>query len=1388
MIRSPLRTFRLFALALAVSALFGTVFDVPALAAPPDVDVSGIGVPEPLEPWVPWVLAKHPDVDCPWVRGQRLCAWPGLLELDLDGRGGTFRLEVHVDREMDLALPGSRLHWPRDVTADGRPALLRRSGGGPVVRLDGGRHRLEGRFRWPRLPQALPLPQSFALVDLTIDDRAVPFPRREASGALWLVARREEAAEDRLTVEVHRRIDDGVPVLLTTRVLLRVGGGSREVDLGEPLPDGFSPVELSGGLPLRFTEDRRLVVQLRPGEWEIVLRARSEAPVRELGLAGRPEPWPEEELWVFDAAPTVRSVRVTGAPAVDPQRTALPADWKSLPTYRLEPGDALAFDVLERGEPRPAPDEIRLHRTLWLEQAYKQLSVRDELTGTLHQGGRLDVLPPGKLGRFTLANESALTGGQLITRDPGGESVGVELRGGELSAEAQLTYDRGGPIPAVGWNRDVQTLSAELRLPLGWSLLAATGVDTARGSWIERFTLLDFFFLLVIALATWKLDGVRPGVVAFTFLVLAWQEPYATGLWIWWLLALPLIALLRVRTEGKLVHLARRLRWLVLLGFAIQLVVFVGVQWRTGLFPELEKPPHGAIAGNLQTRHLRAMAYSGEAAPSLAADIETTGKVYGIPDAPPKYSGRRARQVDADAVVQTGPGLPDWQWRRVSLAWGGPVTADQEMRLILISPALELGLSLLRIVGAIFVAWLLFGRWSRGEGDAAGKTGLAGAGSFLALLLVLLTVPFPATAQEPLASPPEEPSRALLDELETRLMAAPFCAPSCIEVPRMTITADASGLQIVAEVHAAAAAAWRLPGPATVWTPASLTVDGEPAAALRLGDDGFFLLRHDAGRQRVELRGPARDSLALQLPFRPRVLEVRADGYSVDGVRPDEPPPGTVRLDRLLEPSDKDIADAVTGEPIVPEPWLELRRELDVGIPWLVHTELVRHGPPGTAVSVRMSLLPGEAVTTAGVPVEAGETGGEGEAIVRLEADESSRRFTSTLDETEALELVAPEDRPWLETWTLRCSPIWHCQTDGLAPVRHMTEGVWLPTWKPWPGEGLSLAFTRPAPADGQAITVEEARLVVRPGPRLLEADLELVVRLTRGGEQTLSLPAEATLQSFTIDDESRPVQMEEGRLAFTLEPGQREVRVSWRQSQEPGFGLRVPEVVLGRDAVNVTTNLGVPPKRWLLWAGGPGWGPVVELWQYLLVILLLAVALGRWGQTPLGIVDWALLGAGLTQIPLPAAATVIVFFLVVGRRERLEPRRWWTYDLLQLVLAALTFAALLSLYAAVHSGLLFQPDMQVVGPGSSASSLTWYVDRVGDTLPRPWILSLPLWTWRILMLAWSLWLASRVLRWVPWGWQKLAAEPFLLGPKGFRRWRDDDTTDDDTTDDATKD
>jgi hypothetical protein len=1360
-------------------ALAGLFAAAPAPAQP--------AVPAPLEPWVPWVLDAHPDLRCPLVGEARVCAWPGVLRLALDDRGGSFELRVHADRELDLPLPGDATLFPRDVSIDGRPALLRRLGDAPALRLPAGEHLLRGSFRWPRLPESLPLPREIALVDLRLRGALVARPHREAGGLLWLAAREaEESEENGLSVEVYRRLQDGVPALLETRLLLRVSGAAREIDLGEPLPALFEPYELESDLPARYGRDRRLRVQLRAGEWSLRLAARSRGPLLELAGAERPAPWPGEEIWVFAADPAIRAVQVAGGASIDPQRTSLPAEWKSLPAFQIAAGDTLRFEELRRGEPEPPPDELAFERKFWLSLDGERLTSRDEIAGTLNQGGRLEVLPPAELGRAALSEgaEGGAMADQVITRSPDGASTGIEVRRGALAMQADSVYPRGGPLPAVGWNRDASRLSIELQLPPGFSLFATSGVDVSSGAWVDRWTLLDFFLLLILALSIWKLVGTAAAALALLTLTLSWHEEHALVL-VWLLLGLlALRGLALLRPEGAP---RRVLRLLVTGALLVMLVVFIRWQWRIGRNPQLDDAwipsySYTAAISDFASRSSAPEAMPQQAegghvyqeqnvpnAPPPADDYDQLGRSDAGSFAKPKAYQKRAKQIDPNAVVQTGPGVPVWQWRSYHLAWQGPVKSDQELRLYLLSPGKAFFLAILRIAGWLALLALLLG-WrppfrrapiaseaAAAEDDTAVDRGWTAAAIVLMALMLAPTSPVSAQEPTPAAAPPAD----LLAELETRLTRPPECAPDCLELSRLVLRAGPGGLQVEADLHAAATAAWALPGPASAFVPSEVVVDGRPASAIRLQEDGFLALRLERGVHRVSLRGPARDSLSLQFPLPPRVLEFSGDGFTIDGFREDEPPPGLVRIDRTLPSGEDSPAAAVELSP-----WLELGRRLDIGMPWMVHYQLRRLSPQGAAVLLRVPLLPGEAVTSAGVPVEAGE------ALVSLEPGETLREWSTTLSERPTLTLESPLGRPWLERWELLCSPIWHCTPSGLAPVRHMQEGEWRPEWRPWPGEKLEISFLRPEGAPGQTATLDMVWLQLAPGRRLLEGQLTMDARASRGGEQRIGLPADAELLGFTIDGNPVPVQNLGGQVAYTLEPGGRRIDLRWRQDHQAGIFEKMPPVAIPGEAANLMIQVSLPQHRWMLFTGGPDWGPVVLFWHDLVAILLAAFALGRFAPTPLRTVDWALLLTGLTQVPFAAAVVVVVWLLLLGWQQR--PPGAWKHDFFQLLLLGLGLASLIALYAAIHSGLLMAPDMQVAGAGSHASSLVWVDERVGPALPQPWLVWVPIAVYRGVMLLWALWLAVRLLRWLPWCWRQLYREGRLFRlPAAWREARE---------------
>ncbi len=235
--------------------------------------------------------------------------------------------------------------------------------------------------------------------------------------------------------------------------------------------------------------------------------------------------------------------------------------------------------------------------------------------------------------------------------------------------------------------------------------------------------------------------------------------------------------------------------------------------------------------------------------------------------------GYRQNQFKSDAIVQTGPGIPETAGRTVELSWSGPVVRDHAMSLVLISPWMNRLLTALRLLALGALAWVVVRFAQRGE---VRLPKLSSAAVVFGVMAALLLVPRAARA--------EEPSDARLQELKRRLTPAAECDPHCVSVSRFRLVLD-ERLEMTSEVHVGALSAYRLPGPADAFTNPSLTVDGKQATAVRLEGDGAWYLRLEPGVHEVRLRTrPKSDRITLDIGTPPQRIEVRAKGWSVSGV------------------------------------------------------------------------------------------------------------------------------------------------------------------------------------------------------------------------------------------------------------------------------------------------------------------------------------------------------------------------------------------------------------------------------------------------------------------------------------------------------------------------
>jgi hypothetical protein len=302
----------------------------------------------------------------------------------------------------------------------------------------------------------------------------------------------------------------------------------------------------------------------------------------------------------------------------------------------------------------------------------------------------------------------------------------------------------------------------------------------------------------------------------------------------------------------------------------------------------------------------------------------------------------------------------------------------------------------------------------------------------------------------------------------------------------------------------------------------------------------------------------------------------------------------------------------------------------------------------------------------------------------------------------------------------------------------------------------VKLALTRPGGIEGQTLTLDRSLLHVTPGSRATDTRLTLSLRSSRGGQHPIVLPEGVVLQSVAINGATQPLRLEERTLKLPVAPGKQEVVVSWREPRGIAGYFRTSSVDAGLAGVNGTVHTTMPGDRWTLLLGGPRIGPAILFWGVVVALALIAVALGRIAITPLKPRHWFLLGLGLTQAPLGMSAIVVAWLLALGLRKKFSDQYASNrlFNAGQVILAVWTLAALVSLFWAVQQGLLGTPEMQIVGNGSDSSSLNWYQDRTSAQLPTAWVISVPLLVYKLLMLAWALWLAYALLRWLQWGWR----------------------------------
>ena len=1312
-------------------------------------------IPSALEPWQDWVLHNQEEKLCPSTFNTSLrltCSWPSRLEISASDGDGTFSQEWEIYAPTHVPLPGNSKTWPLSVSIAGKNIPVMDRGGSPSVFLPVGRHLIKGRWTWDTMPNTLVVPRKTGIVNLQLNGNAVAHPKRDQDGSLWLQTTSPGARSqsDQITLRVFRLVEDRIPTFLRTRIQLDVSGRGREINLGQPLPPGFMAYAITSDIPVRLDENGQLYAQVRAGSWKISLISRAGSVVSDLTLHDPGGEWPQTELWSYSPYRSLRSVTPGGMASVDPSQTEIPADWQNYPGFLANSGNTLKLEEKARGINVLTPEQLDVERALWLDFDGQGWTFRDHISGEVQRNQRLTMSAPYQPGRIHTEDGDQLI--TVVTNESGNPLPGTELRNKyvEMTAEGRIeTPSRA--MSAAGWTSTLDDLDITLHLPPGYFLFGALGPDSVSGDWMHTWRLWDFFLVLLISLGAGKLWGRSYGFLALATLVFMHRMDGMSHFL--WIPPMALLALNRVLPSGKLAGFTKGAYRLMLIVLVLAAIPFAIKQTQALLFPGLSFQNNAFNSSNQSDYSFPMSMKKAAEAPTRVENMveleEIVGQQGNFVDGPQKVGSGRSQYLNfikedaVDSKVQTGPGMPQWQGKHAyaywadhsaTLSWSGPVNSTENLRLWVFPPALQALVIVVRLV--LLVALLMVVCNIKLSLPKSNKALKQSTQVLLLLLLpgILLLAPNTARAQD-------TPSPQLLEELRKRLLERTDCYPYCANIAAANLNVSGNLLRMTLEVHASENVAIPLPG-----HPSSVR-QGNASPPLHLDKKGVLQVLVPKGVNTFTLAYnlSGLDTHGLTFPLKPKRASWQAPGWALDGIHQDG------RMDSQIELRREKTAETRSNTPTETRGGLSsfahVTRTLTLHHTWNLTTVVQNRNQ--TPLVTQIPLLPGEKVVTEDIRVE------QDHVIVNLPGNTGAQiSWNSTIEPTEIMTWSTASDASWTETWQLVASHRWNVNWQGTPTITYFdVDDTWLPSWKPRPGESLELKISRPAPLSGQTLTIDSARLLVKPGQRVTDCTLNLNLRTSIGGEYKMGFSSDIQPQGLTINDVEQTFRQENKIIVVSLSPGQHTLSLNWKEEGGIKSIYKTPLIDLGNPAVNLEIEVRLPRNRWLLWTIGPKVGPVIMFWAVLMVIIFIALALSRMQLSPLKAHEWILLGIGLMVMHIYAAIIPVMWFFAMALRKERKPKKMGNrYNLGQLFLVGLTFMMVIMIFIAINTGLLGMPNMYLANSGG-VSALNWYHERSNAIYPRAFIYSLPSLIYHLIMLAWSLWAAAKMISWMKWGW-----------------------------------
>ncbi len=1326
-------------------------------------------VPPSLADWAQWIRSRNSSWECAAGKDdKRNCEFPSELAYTVTTKGASFILTGELLAPGEVPIPGSSQAVPINIILE-PDGYLHEQDGNLFVKLPAGPFTIKGEF--PHLGNAsvLPVPETVGLVSMEPVAEETTVSRRD--GTIRLDERSTAHNLDSLVLSVSRRLTDGSPMQLETLIHLSVSGRSRMVTLGSVLPRDALPVELNSPLPAQVTSEGVLSLQARQGQHTIAVTSVLPATTASLSFQGAHNgAWPTTETFAFSARPVFRSLHLTGGESLHAEAATIPSEWRQDAVFTIKSDATINLEEVSRGEQNSPLPQLNLQRELWLSFDGTTMSQQDQLMGTVGRANRLNVLPGNEIGRV-VSNGSPV----LITKAPGSDLRGVEVREQQVYLTAIGTQSFDKPLLAHGWDATMASVQGVLNLPPAWQLIAIGGASAVSGAWIDSWSLLDLFICILIIVASRTIVSTKAAVILAFMLVLTHGEFLAPKMLIVHLLILLAWRYTISVKESIWDRLNKALLVATCAAWVLQALTFGKLQLTQMLFPQLQAGTRyrtiiQQLALSVDTSItvwplmlvalgavVVALYYISRGTSTRSYVLRTIGMLFLLsctiplvlglvvfstvaeyPQSAPAPGARAIEEArsynslsSADSLqkgdenittqnhtffenknLAAGPAIPTWRWKQYRFWVPGPVSPSSTLQIVALSPLWTRVLSALRIVIITLLALILLRRV---------RMALS-----VVLLVVMLSYGEPARA--------EFPPHDMLQELETQLRGEICSGAECSTAESLLLSMEDGILSFSMDVSSQGRTARLLPGPISTFLPISVTVDDQPAGLRRDETDHLMVLVPNGRHQiKVTLSFPPGDSFTLAVPAPlPLYTTVRAPGWTYSGVTIAGTAQNSIEFNRISKDEQTTIRPSLLGN------WVAVSRTLVLAEQYSVATVVRRIGDASKPLVVQVPLLDQERILSGAV-----EPSGK---VVKIEfpAGQSEVSYNSSLPVAGSLTLTSPNVPHFTEDWRVQCSPLLHCLISGV-PYQVLDQ----PVFTPFPGESLAIAIAPLESLTGEPLSIDEVSHSIRWTSSLVSGTVQATTRVTQQSSLMVSAPANTTIQSVTMDGMTTGSKVTDARTAIALPPGNHTVIVAYELAKDPAITFTVPSLALSAPSSNIAVTVAPSSDRWIVWTGGGLFGPSVVYWGKLIGVVALCVTLAIIGMVKLSPGSAAFLGVGLSSLPMITLWIPLLWLGLLEKSSALTPRQASQRWAIITATALLAIYSLFLLYHVVEIGLLLDPPLLIAGANSTPNQLRWIYDSTLGALTSPWIISLPMWAWRGFSLVWATWLVVGVIRWI---------------------------------------